>query len=535
MNILELFAGSRSFSKAAEKLGHKTFTVDWEGYDKIDLQIDIKDLKIEDIPFVPDIVWASPDCTTYTIAAISTHRNKTEPKTQYAKECDITNQHFISLIKQWLEINPDMVFFIENPRGMLRHMPFMKDFKRHTVWYCLGGETKIITLYGSKKIETLSGTTQTLLMKDGTWKDAPIRCYGKQKLYKLTVRRAGSEHIIYATGNHKWIIRLSNKREVIVDTVDLKKKDTIPTIYSNQQYDSLDNEGIMRGFVFGDGYVNYRKGKDGKKIPYDSVAQFCGKKDEELINLFEDLGRSRRYNKGYLNIHGLPFEWKKEIPDIDTYSYNYIAGWLSGYFAADGTVGKNGQVIMCSSKKEHMEKFKDLCQYVGIGTYFINKWMRKGFGKYETPIYMLGIIRSTVPDWFYLMSHHKDNNFKPKFEPHWNVVSVEESDRYENVYCADVDDYESFVLDGNILTHNCQYGDDRAKPTDIWTNSTKWVPRPECHNFKYDKEGNIIDRHCHHHSARRGAKTGTQGRKGSYERSQIPEELCLEVLNTLTQ
>ena len=79
----------------------------------------------------------------------------------------------------------------------------------------------------------------------------------------------------------------------------------------------------------------------------------------------------------------------------------------------------------------------------------------------------------------------------------------------------------------------CKYGDDRAKPTDIWTNSTTWTPRPECRNYKYDKEGNIIDKHCHHQAARRGAKTGTQGRDGSYTRSMIPKQLCEEILNSL--
>jgi len=142
MKVLELFAGSRSFSKVAEGLLMETFSVDWESYDGIDLVTDIGNLKIEDIPFIPDVVWASPDCTTYTIAAISTHRNGIEPKSEYAKQCDITNQHFIGLIKQWLEINPKMIFFIENPRGMLRKMPWMQEFKRHTVWYCQYGDER---------------------------------------------------------------------------------------------------------------------------------------------------------------------------------------------------------------------------------------------------------------------------------------------------------------------------------------------------------------------------------------------------------
>jgi hypothetical protein len=78
----------------------------------------------------------------------------------------------------------------------------------------------------------------------------------------------------------------------------------------------------------------------------------------------------------------------------------------------------------------------------------------------------------------------------------------------------------------------CQYGDNRAKPTDIWTNSKTWIPRPECHNYKYDKQGNIINKHCHHESSRRGTKTDTQGKKGHYERSKIPKELCLEILRS---
>lgn len=76
----------------------------------------------------------------------------------------------------------------------------------------------------------------------------------------------------------------------------------------------------------------------------------------------------------------------------------------------------------------------------------------------------------------------------------------------------------------------CQYGDKRAKPTDIWTNDWPWYPKPVCRNYRYDKSGQIINRHCHHISARRGAKTGTQGLKGSYERSKVPRELCLEIL-----
>jgi hypothetical protein len=140
--VVELFAGSRCIGKAGEQLGMKVFSADWKPFEKIDFVGDIETMKITDVPFVPDVVWASPDCTTYTIAAISTHRDGINPKSDYAKKCDQVNKHFILIIKQWIEINPNLKFYIENPRGMLRKMPFMQEFKRHTVWYCQYGDDR---------------------------------------------------------------------------------------------------------------------------------------------------------------------------------------------------------------------------------------------------------------------------------------------------------------------------------------------------------------------------------------------------------
>jgi len=69
----------------------------------------------------------------------------------------------------------------------------------------------------------------------------------------------------------------------------------------------------------------------------------------------------------------------------------------------------------------------------------------------------------------------------------------------------------------------CQYGDQRAKPTDIWTNLSDWIPKT-CFN------GN---RNCHHEPAPRGSKTGTQGLKNAKERGVIPEKLFIEIFKDL--
>lgn len=68
----------------------------------------------------------------------------------------------------------------------------------------------------------------------------------------------------------------------------------------------------------------------------------------------------------------------------------------------------------------------------------------------------------------------------------------------------------------------CQYGDMRMKPTDIWTNNSNWIPKKCCKNG--DK--------CHV-SAPRGSRTGTQGLSGAYDRSKIPEMLCIEAIEAV--
>lgn len=123
MKILELFAGTRSIGKAFEKRGHQVFSVEWnKNFENIDLYKDINELTTQEIidKFgYPDVIWMSPDCTTFSIAAISHHRRKNEqtgnldPISNYAKFCDKVDKHCLDLIKQ---LNPHF-WFIENPRG----------------------------------------------------------------------------------------------------------------------------------------------------------------------------------------------------------------------------------------------------------------------------------------------------------------------------------------------------------------------------------------------------------------------------------
>lgn len=143
MNVLELFAGSRSIGKAAEKLGFKVFSTDINNFDKIDYVVNVLDFDYNKVNIQPDVIWASPPCTGFSVAALGYHwtggKNAYIPKTETAKLG-------IQIVKKTIEIinyYQPKYWFIENPRGLLRKMEFMQDYRRHTVTYCQYGDTRM--------------------------------------------------------------------------------------------------------------------------------------------------------------------------------------------------------------------------------------------------------------------------------------------------------------------------------------------------------------------------------------------------------
>jgi hypothetical protein len=145
MKILELFAGSRSMGKAAEELGmavHSTDLIDFGGIHTVG---NILAIPIDYwVAMKPDIIHASPPCTSFSVASIGHHwtggRGAYCPKTEGARIG-------IDLMNRTLEIiracDPE-VWFIENPRGMMRMMRAMRFLPiRHTVTYCQYGDTRM--------------------------------------------------------------------------------------------------------------------------------------------------------------------------------------------------------------------------------------------------------------------------------------------------------------------------------------------------------------------------------------------------------
>lgn len=137
IKVLELFAGSRSVGNAAESLGYEVFSSDINDFEGINYVVDILKFDIKKVPFKPDILWASPPCTYFSVASIGTHWNKDHtPKTKEALKGIAYVQKTLQIIEK---LNPNK-WYIENPRGKLRKLNIMYNLPRATVWYCKYGD-----------------------------------------------------------------------------------------------------------------------------------------------------------------------------------------------------------------------------------------------------------------------------------------------------------------------------------------------------------------------------------------------------------
>lgn len=143
MRTVELFCGTKSFSKVMEKHGHDTWTTDIDPVFEASVTQSV--LEPFDIPYWPNMLWASPPCEGFSVAAIGKNWNHDNtPKTDSARLGVQLAERTIEVIR---DFRPTW-WFIENPRGKLRKLDFMKDFLieqggvRHTVWYCRYGDTR---------------------------------------------------------------------------------------------------------------------------------------------------------------------------------------------------------------------------------------------------------------------------------------------------------------------------------------------------------------------------------------------------------
>jgi site-specific DNA-cytosine methylase len=196
MKLLELFAGSRSIGKEAEQQGYEVFSIDINNFKDIDLVIDILKLKKDMIPFTPDVIWASPPCTYFSVASIGVHWFEDhKPKTKEALlGMEILNKT-LSIFKWY----PNAIYFMENPRGKMRKK--VSGIDRTTITYCsyATDETKVVTM---KPTDIWSNHIYDMFNPNG-WVPRPMCFNGNKKCNHEEAPRGSITGVQGLKGNYE--------------------------------------------------------------------------------------------------------------------------------------------------------------------------------------------------------------------------------------------------------------------------------------------------------------------------------------------
>lgn len=144
--VYDFFSGTGSATKAFEDRGHTVLKVELDPYFEAD-ERDILSLNADQLISKygqPDFIWASPPCTTFSVASLRHYWSyvdgKAVPKNEKTLQAIRLVEFTLELIQK---LKPCLGWLMENPRGLLRKQSVVADLPRRTVTYCQYGDTRM--------------------------------------------------------------------------------------------------------------------------------------------------------------------------------------------------------------------------------------------------------------------------------------------------------------------------------------------------------------------------------------------------------
>lgn len=344
---------------------------------------------------------------------------------------------------------------------------------RRDTMNCFGRETRFITNRGIRSFyDFQDGEEIIVLTHKGNWKKAIVRSYGYQKLQTVRFKRAkGHLKEVRCTANHRWILKDGS------ETINLSVGDKLieaPNIVDIDWDKATKLEKLLWciGFGIADGSII----KD-NNIP-TMLIRLCGHKIE-FANRFEDCGYSVTYpdslnGDGFVrlyNIHSKDIPWL--IVDYKNVKY-IIDGWLS----ADGHIGlyKNNKYRGLQVSGEANKYIYDLLNvsgyYVTNCTDLTGQETNYGVRKLKTINYRFHSIQG---------------------DRTWVVDSIEPAyiNGNEKVWCLEVEDDHSFILENGIPTGNCCLFNVKEVLTGGFEMGNVWYNEPKTLDVAFDVIGDI--------------------------------------------
>lgn len=320
-------------------------------------------------------------------------------------------------------------------------------------YHCLAASTKVQTRYGVEEIASLAGKTRDVLTRGGKWVEAQFKRYGIQELYKIELTRNRVQKTIFATAGHRWFVAAQKSEKLTTDLRHGQKLEAV--VPTPRESWALSPDGVRHGVMFGDGTVQH------KGSAWYGTVNLHGDKGRDLSEWFSDYRpkpRVRGDGIEYLRVYGgRAFGEMKWLPDDDKPDA-YLLGFLAGYLATDGHVDEDGNVMLNCADSDVLDWVRATCLRLGIVTYGITVQWRKGYSKTESAICRLNFVSGTMSPVMFLRRVARERfSLSPPKLPRlrWSVVSVQKTNRTEDVYCAEVPEHHAFALEDNILTGNC--------------------------------------------------------------------------------
>ena len=317
----------------------------------------------------------------------------------------------------------------------------------------VSGDSIVVTReYGNVPISTLQGKSATVLNKNGEWASATFNSYGVQPLKRVNLgMNSNTRREVYATDNHRWIL----SDGTVVPTHLLKEGDRIDFVSAPKAEQDDDYIlGVRHGIVYGDGTtVKAQQRVKGYMV------RLCGA-GKDFLSFFEGYPVSYpptangdpivMLYDAFAATHAL-----KELPSAQE-SESYLLGFIRGWLSTDGHISKrDSQTSICcnSAGKDWLYQYAERAGFVIQGSTIQPRTTNYGERKEDT--FVVRISRSSLTEED-ILSKTKQQYFKP-LKSQFHVRSVEDTDRVEEVFCAEVPDTNTFVLEGGLVTGNCSF------------------------------------------------------------------------------
>lgn len=306
---------------------------------------------------------------------------------------------------------------------------------------CYVAGTQFITDKGVVDFTMLKeGEKVNVIDRNGEWREATVKKYGRQYMYKLTFDSGyKTKKTVVCTRNHRWIL----KDGTFTDNIQIGDElIQTPEIRSNYK---LDNFYWSLGFVIGDGCDVKKRSKDRSR--YTSTAmkvRLCGDKVKYIdrfldcgwvINEYFDNGdKTVSYRKGTVDT-GF------KNPLLDTELWRILPAYalcslFDGYISADGHFNSNGNIDITTSDERVKKLIETVAPLAGYHIWSMRTVKNSTNFKKDRTLYCYRLVK------------------KQSSSRYWKLVSIDPCGE-RIAWCVEEPVTHSFTLQGCMVTGNC--------------------------------------------------------------------------------